>query len=705
MSTLYFRIFKKSTNKLKYLTSYKLYITSLKRYYSSTIYYKECAYGSKVLETLQKNRPVIILESTISHGVPYPQNLAIVTGNKPATTATLDGKINAYRNRLETFARRELETRKNFRASHELIETSTFSRSIFTAYRAVVTDLSTDLVELERIPIAVVCTGARIKSIWNIRETLEYLETQGVLVSIFGEIKKYFQALFILKNGFKSQLNLKSIKESVGLINASTNSGLAISTPISTANSDETQRTIDTTLAEAKEISENNGVSLRINQAYSLKSNIPLVKNNAKINGNSKLELKGEFKKKVPAPFLQEYEKPSTSSIFNQELIIVGGTAVDITSTLDPFITDYVKTSSPGTIRQSIGGVGRNIAETSFRLGVNPLFISAIGNDLSGNWLKTKFEKIGMETGGLQIINNESTAVYNAIHDSSGNLICAVADMKIFDYLSSDKISQTIKMGKPKLVCFDGNISAGCIYNILNTCKTYNISTFFETTSISKSLKLLENYEQFIQLLSSQSLKYISPNSFELKTMYFTAYKNGLFDLNSEWVKRINEYDIGNLSIHNPTIEVLINSLIDCQLDTQLISESFVQTLHFLPYIPNIIVKLGENGILLAQFLKDLNKGISKKNKKNEIIIKEKNGKSGLRLKYFKPIKFDKNEIVNVTGAGDSVVGTLVSGFILHGETKIDKIIEVAQYIALMTLKTHNSVSEDINEKLLEFSS
>lgn len=52
-----------------------------------------------------------------------------------------------------------------------------------------------------------------------------------------------------------------------------------------------------------------------------------------------------------------------------------------------------------------------------------------------------------------------------------------------------------------------------------------------------------------------------------------------------------------------------------------------------------------------------------------------------------------------------SVVGTLVSGFILHGETKIDKIIEVAQYIALMTLKTHNSVSEDINEELLEFNS
>ena len=129
--------------------------------------------------------------------------------------------------------------------------------------------------------------------------------------------------------------------------------------------------------------------------------------------------------------------------------MIVGGTAIDITSTLDPLIsksTSYFNTSSPGIVRQSIGGVGRNIAETSFRLGVNPLFISAIGSDLNGNWLKTKFEKIGMKTNGLQIVNNESTAIYNAIHDPNGNLICAVADMKIFDSLSIDKVK--LNLGK-----------------------------------------------------------------------------------------------------------------------------------------------------------------------------------------------------------------------------------------------------------------
>lgn len=83
-NTLFF-LKNKFLNKIPRLiikTSYKLYITSLKRYYSSTIYYKECAYGSKVLETLQKNRPVIILESTISHGKVNNVKILFLNGNR-----------------------------------------------------------------------------------------------------------------------------------------------------------------------------------------------------------------------------------------------------------------------------------------------------------------------------------------------------------------------------------------------------------------------------------------------------------------------------------------------------------------------------------------------------------------------------------------------------------------------------------------------
>lgn len=45
-------------------------------------------------------------------------------------------------------------------------------------------DISADLIELGRTPMAVVCAGA--KSILDIPRTLEVLETQGVCVATYG---------------------------------------------------------------------------------------------------------------------------------------------------------------------------------------------------------------------------------------------------------------------------------------------------------------------------------------------------------------------------------------------------------------------------------------------------------------------------------------------------------------------------------------
>lgn len=46
-------------------------------------------------------------------------------------------------------------------------------------------DVSADLTELGRTPIAVVCSGC--KSFLDIPRTLEYLETEGVMVGVFAD--------------------------------------------------------------------------------------------------------------------------------------------------------------------------------------------------------------------------------------------------------------------------------------------------------------------------------------------------------------------------------------------------------------------------------------------------------------------------------------------------------------------------------------
>ena len=61
-------------------------------------------------------------------------------------------------------------------------------------------DVSADLTELGRTPIAVVSAG--VKSILDIGRTLEYLETEGVTVGNFGSSKD-FPAFFSRKSGFQ----------------------------------------------------------------------------------------------------------------------------------------------------------------------------------------------------------------------------------------------------------------------------------------------------------------------------------------------------------------------------------------------------------------------------------------------------------------------------------------------------------------------
>merc|ERR1719171_238638 len=70
-------------------------------------------------------------------------------------------------------------------------------------------DVSADLTELGRTPVAVVCAGA--KSILDIPKTLEYLETQGVVV--IGLRTEMFPAFFTPSSGLPVPIVCQSEEE------------------------------------------------------------------------------------------------------------------------------------------------------------------------------------------------------------------------------------------------------------------------------------------------------------------------------------------------------------------------------------------------------------------------------------------------------------------------------------------------------------
>jgi pseudouridine-5'-phosphate glycosidase len=184
----------------------------------------------EIADALAAGRPVVVLESTlISHGLPYPQNLAVArasesavraSGAVPATVAVHDGRLLVG---LDEAALESLATapagsvRKAARPSLAIAlaeggwAATTVSATMIAAHaagirvfatggiggvhrgalgagatgRAPSFDISSDLEELARTPMAVVCAGP--KAILDVAATLEYLETRGVPVVAIGQ--------------------------------------------------------------------------------------------------------------------------------------------------------------------------------------------------------------------------------------------------------------------------------------------------------------------------------------------------------------------------------------------------------------------------------------------------------------------------------------------------------------------------------------
>jgi pseudouridine-5'-phosphate glycosidase len=200
---------------------------------------------------LHSGRPVVALESTlIAHGLPWPLNLETARaaeqavreeGAVPATVAVCHGRpiIGLDDRQLEELAgaseilkasRRDLAVA----VAQGRTAATTVAATMFLAHQAGIRlfatggiggahrgtthewDISADLVELSRTPVAVVCAGA--KSILDISRTLEVLESYSIPVVGYGTDD--FPAFYVRSSGEPVSARVDTPAEAVALLTA-----------------------------------------------------------------------------------------------------------------------------------------------------------------------------------------------------------------------------------------------------------------------------------------------------------------------------------------------------------------------------------------------------------------------------------------------------------------------------------------------------
>lgn len=292
-------------------------------------------YTPEIRETLESGGAIVALESTlITHGLPYPINVetalsmenAIRTGDAiPATIAVLDGDIRvgltvdeidrlAKAKDVRKCSRRDLAIVTGLRQHGATTVAGTMIVAHMAGIRVFATggiggvhrghpfDVSADLIELGRTPVAVVCSGA--KSILDLPLTLEVLETQGVPVIGFGT--DTLPAFYTCSSGLLIDVRVDTAEQAAEIIAAAGRLGMTHGTlvVVPVPEGDElpshiAEAAIEQAIAEA-EAKAISGKSLtpyvlarvaELTEGLSRKANIALLVNNARVAAEIALAL------------------------------------------------------------------------------------------------------------------------------------------------------------------------------------------------------------------------------------------------------------------------------------------------------------------------------------------------------------------------------------------------------------------------------
>ncbi len=285
--------------------------------------------GEEVAEALRRGAPVVALETTIlSHGMPHPQNVetalaveAIVReeGCIPATIAVGGGqiRIGLSREEIELLATAK-DVLKVSRADLPFAlatgrdGATTVAATMLCAHLAGISvfatggvggvhrgveqtmDVSADVEELARTPVAVVCAGA--KALLDLPKTLEALETRGV--PVIGFQTDEFPAFWSRRSGLPVPLRFDAPEAIAKFLQVKRDlrmdSGTLVANPIPRADeipAEEIGGYIDEAVRDAARARVSGKAVtpwlldrlLHLTAGRSLAANVALVKNNARL--------------------------------------------------------------------------------------------------------------------------------------------------------------------------------------------------------------------------------------------------------------------------------------------------------------------------------------------------------------------------------------------------------------------------------------
>jgi pseudouridine-5'-phosphate glycosidase/pseudouridine kinase len=385
------------------------------------------------------------------------------------------------------------------------------------------------------------------------------------------------------------------------------------------------------------------------------------------------------------------------------EVVVAGALAIDLscdfvhsTNSADP-VNPQLHTSNPATITQTLGGVGHNVAAALHYLGISVRLCSVVADDVAGAAALHMLSNQGLSTAGIETLRELRTAQYVAMNNTQKDLFVAMADMRIMEKHQHFGTTWQPHLHSciPKWLVVDANWDGYSLHEWVTAGKACGALIAFEPVSATKSKRLFASTHRsgaLIGVTPHHIVNLATPNKLELASMYIAAREAQLFD-REDWWQAIDAMGLSSRGSREELVGISNVSLVDEGVPQQ--------TIQLLPFIPSIVTKLGDKGVLLTQLLRPDDARLKCPTSAPYILSRshtDNKAIGGIYMRLFPPVEHvTESQIENVNGVGDTFLGVILAGLLASSTTKLDSLIDIAQRGSVMTLKSSEAVSPEIS--------
>ena len=170
------------------------------------------------------------------------------------------------------------------------------------------------------------------------------------------------------------------------------------------------------------------------------------------------------------------------------QVVVVGGANVDFKcQATAPMV---LRTSNPGRMAATVGGVGCNIARNLARLGVPTALLTVVGQDEFGERILREARAGGLDVS-MTLMSAKPTGTYVALLDRDGDLTAAISAMDAMEELTAQRLSaHASALAQARMVVADCNLEESALMRLAEICAGATAPLAIDAVSTRKAERL-----------------------------------------------------------------------------------------------------------------------------------------------------------------------------------------------------------------------